>query len=284
MIKNKLHNIKIKEQAIGLFLLFILVVGCNFDNQLPKGFPKEKEFANILADVHFTESAISQMRLRGVSIDEVSNGCYHTVLSKYNLTEEKFDTIVAWYTNQPELYSKVYDEVIAILTEKESRWQLEVKEIKEEVDRLKALKEARNIWDKNNRTIAIDEKDTFDRRVPFSLDVDTIKDAGYRISAFYQFLKGNMVRDVELEIIAMFEDSTLDTINYKIPVSFGSRKSEVNIISDDSLSILNLHGYMLNHDTDDVVNARIKNIEFEYLPFNEDSVITDKQEDLVLEK
>ncbi len=284
MIKSQL-DCKVPLRRVLVFLnIMVFLIGCNLDNRVPKGFPKEKEFAQILADVHFTESAVSQMRLKRKNIDEVSNGCYHSVLSKYNLTEEKFDTIVAWYTNKPELYTKVYDDVIAILTEKESKWQFEVKEIREEIERQKALKEARNIWDKDNRNIIVNDKDSLDRRVPFKFDVDTIKDAGYRISAFYQFLKGNMVRDVELEVVAMYEDSTCDTINYKIPVSFASKKSEVNIASEDSLCIINLQGYMLKHDTDDVINARIKSIEFEYIPFVEDSILQDKSEDLLLER
>ncbi len=284
MIKGKRYYIIEQGQRFSLFLLLFFIVGCSFDNRIPKDFPKEKEFAKILADVHFTESVLSQMRSKNISKDEVANGCYHSVLSKYNLTQEKFDTIVSWYTSHPEMYTKVYDDVMAILTEKEAKWQLEVKEIKEEVERQKALKEARNIWDKKNRNITVNERDTFDLRVPFNLQVDTIKELGYRISAFYQFLKGNMVKDVDLEIVAMFEDSTFDTINYKIPVTFGSRKSEVNIMSEDSLNIIQLYGYLLKHDTDDVVNARIKNIEFEYLPFDDDSIGSNLFEEDLIQK
>ncbi|MCW3786748.1 DUF4296 domain-containing protein [Plebeiibacterium sediminum] len=262
-------------------LLLILLQSCNLENRVPNEFPKEKEFAQILADVHFTESVISQMRLKQRSMNDVANGCYHTVLSKYNLTQEKFDTIVSWYTAHPEIYSKVYDDVVAILTEKEATWQLEVKDIKEEIERQRALKEARNIWEKEKRSLVVQPKDTFDRRIPFNIGVDTINESGYRISAFYQFLKGNMVKEVNLEIIPMYEDSSYDTINYKIPVTFGSRKSEVIVASEDSLKILQIQGYLLKHDTDDVVNVRIKNIEFEYLPIGIDSISIDAPQELL---
>ncbi len=281
-MKGKIFILKLcGYQKILTSLLLIILIGCNFDNRVPKDFPKEKEFAQILADVHFTESVISQMRLKQRSMNDVANGCYHTVLSKYNLTQEKFDTIVSWYTSHPEIYSKVYDDVVAILTEKEATWQLEVKEIKEEIERQRALKEARNVWEKEQRSIVVHPTDTFDRRIPFNIGVDTIKESGYRISAFYQFLKGNMVKEVNLEIIPMYEDSSYDTINYKIPVTFGSRKSEVIVASEDSLKILQLQGYLLKHDTDDVVNVRIKNIEFEYLPLEGDSITMDSSQELL---
>ncbi len=280
-MKGKIFQHKLYGyQKILTSLLLIILIGCNFDNRVPKDFPKEKEFAQILADVHFTESVISQIRLKHRSMNDVANGCYHAVLSKYNLTQDKFDTIVSWYTSHPEIYSKVYDDVVAILTEKEAKWQLEVKEIKEEIERQRALKEARNVWEKEQRSIVVNPIDTFDRRIPFKIGVDTIKESGYRISAFYQFLKGNMVKEVNLEIIPMYEDSSYDTISYKIPVTFGSRKSEVNVESKDSLKILQLQGYLLKHDTDDVVNVRIKNIEFEYLPLEDDSLTMDSPQEL----
>ncbi|MCW3805824.1 DUF4296 domain-containing protein [Plebeiibacterium marinum] len=267
-----MNDNKIGIQRLLIFtLLLVLMASCNMANRVPSGFPKEKEFAQILADVHFSESVISQMRLKKRDMDEVANGCYHSVLQKHNLTQEKFDTVVAWYTSQPEIYTKVYDDVVAILTEKEARWQQEAKGIKEEMERQRKLREARNIWDKENRTIRVTEKDTFDRRVPFEFLVDTINETGYRVSAYYQFKKGNMVKDIALQLIAMYQDSSYDTVKYKIPVTFSSRKVEVEIGLEDSLDIINIKGLLLQHDTLDVVNATIRNIVFEYLPV-EDSV------------
>ncbi len=282
MQKVKKYKVLFHQRIFIFVLLIIFNIGCSIENRTPKGFPDEKEFARILAEVHFGESVVSQMRLKKKGLDDVANGCYHTVLSKYNLTQEQFDTIVAWYTSKPEVYTRVYDDVVAILTENEAKWQMEVKEIKDEIERQRALKEARNVWSKERRTISVNENDTVDRRLPFEIDVDTIQESGYRISAFYQFLKGNEVKKVNMEIITLFNDSSSDTISYRIPVTFGSRKSEVNVICEDSLRVLKLQGYLLNHDTDDVVNARIKNIEFEYLPLINDSVLIDSGEELLI--
>ena len=45
---------------------------------------------------------------------------YRDVLVKHNLTKDKFDTIISWYTAHPKLYLEVYDDVISMLSEKEA--------------------------------------------------------------------------------------------------------------------------------------------------------------------
>lgn len=252
-------------------VLAFCFLSCGFNDKLPEGFPKREQFAQILADVHFSDAVIAEVRVKKRKIDTAANGYYHDVLVKHNLTQEKFDTVVSWYASHPELYKEVYEDVVTLLIEKEAKWQHEVKGVKEEMERLKKEKEARNIWVGNKKIIQVSNKDTFDRELPFNIGVDTIMESGYRISAFYQCLKGNMVKELSLEVVAMYADSSYDTVSYNIPESFNRKKVEVNIGIDDSLNILRLQGYLLKHDTNEVIKVRVKNVEFEYLP-KEDSM------------
>ncbi len=264
MIIRYMQNMQ-KSVLVLILVLAFLVAGCNMD-RIPKGFPDKKEFAEIIADVHFADAVVTEKGLRKKGFDEYTNGYYHDVLAKYKLTENEFDSIVSWYSSRPKLYQEVYEDAVTILTEREARWQHEVREVKEEMEKMERLREERNIWNGNKKLILVNYEDSGDRRVPFDLDVDSIEESGYRISAFYQELKGNMAKELMLEVIALYADSSYDTISYEIPVSFRSEKVELNIGREDSFRILRLQGFLLKHDTNEVIKARIRDVEFEYIP------------------
>ena len=272
------NKIKILILAIGL-----LIAGCN-QNKIPKDFPDKKEFAQILADVHYTEATINQVRSGRRGADSLANSYYRFALEKHNLTKEKFDTVVNWYLSRPEIYQEVYDEAIGLLTEREAKWERKVKEIEEEEERIRKEKEARNVWrDKKNYFVSM--RDTFDRQIPFEINVDTINDAeGYKLSADYQFLKGSKVKNPSVELIAMYEDSTLDTVSYKLATTHLDTKAELQVGLDSGKMILRLNGFLLKHDTLKEIRARIKNIEFEYVKLNDSLPPIKKDIPIKLEK
>ncbi|MGQ1787831.1 DUF4296 domain-containing protein [Saccharicrinis sp. GN24d3] len=254
-----------KTRTIGIVLVVAALLASCKQDRLPNGFPDKDEFAEILSEVHLTEAIINQMRIKNRGIDSTANNYYHHVLAKFNLTQEKFDTIVNWYLAHPEIYQDVYDESIAMLSEKQAEWQREVKGIEDEIERKRKEKEARNVWkDKKNYFISL--KDTFDRRIPFELNVDTIEAESYRVSAFYQFLKGSRVEKPTLEVMAFYEDSTLDTLTYKLHNTHISTKAELMIGLNKDLKILRIEGYLVKHDTMEEIRARIKDIEFVFQP------------------
>ena len=256
---------------IGLILI-VFQTGCT-RQRLPAGFPDKGEFAEILAEVHLTEATINQLRINNSRGKTTANNYYHYVLAKYDLTQEKFDTIVNWYLGYPELYQEVYDESIAILSEKQAEWQREVKGIEEQIERERKEKEARNVW-KNPKNYFISLRDTFDRRIPFDIRVDTIDAQGYRLSAFYQFLKGSRVDRPLIEVMALYEDSTLDTLVYELKNTHNSTKAELTIGLNRDLKVLQMEGFLLKHDTLEELRARIKDVTFEFLP-KPDSLVLD---------
>ncbi len=73
----------------------------------------------------------------------------------------------------------------------EAKWQNEVEGIKEEIEKQKKLRELRNIWTGNKQLISITKEDSINKKVSFKLQVDTISDVGFQVSASYKFLKGN---------------------------------------------------------------------------------------------
>ncbi len=263
-----------KNRIIYTLIVLLVFAGCSWFSPVPKGFPDQKEFAQLLSEIHFTEAVVSQVRTHNRKVNDDAKGYYSDVLQKYDLTQEKFDTIVAWYTSHPQSYQEVYEDVLRILGEKEAKMQNEVEEIKEEMEKQEELRKARNIWNLDKDLIQVSKVDSVNRRVGFDFDVDTIENAGFQLSAFFQFQRGNEIKKASFDVYTLYADSSIDTITYNIPISFNKRKIELDIEPKDTLSILNMKGYLLNHDTSDIVNAKITNIEFVYIP-PEDSLEND---------
>lgn len=253
---------------------------CNLIDRLPEGYPDKEEFALVLTDIHISEATLSQLRIKNREVDKQSAGYYHDVLAKYDLTESKFDSVVSWYLSRPEVYQEVYESVLSNLGQKEAQWQRVVKDQEEIKERRRKAKEARNIWP-HTRKYIITNSDTLDRRIPFSIDVDTIDAKSYRLSAFYQFLKGSIANDPKFEVIAMYKDSSLDTLLYDLPSTFNNTKAEISVGHNKKDTIINLSGFLLNHDTTEIIRARIKQIEFELIPRN-DTIFNDEEDSSTL--
>lgn len=256
------YNQMKKILVLATIVLGLSLLACN-PNKVPKDFPKKDEFAGILADVHAAEAIINQMRITDRGIDTTVNKYYHHVLSKHNLTQQKFDTVVSWYLSHPALYQDVYDKVIALLAENEAQIEREIKLLDEEKERIRKDKLARNIW-KGDKSYFINTSDTIDRRIPFVIEVDTIHAKGYTFSAFYQFLKETKVKESLLQVIALYADSTMDTVSYSLPITHNNTKAELVIGFDTDKKILKMEGFLMEHDTLEQIRARINNIEFEY--------------------
>lgn len=252
-----------KTGVVLILILGLVLTACN-PNRVPKGFPKKDEFAKILADVHQVEATINQFPLSERGVDTTVNKYYNFVLDKHNLTQQKFDTIVSWYLSHPALYQQVYDKVIALLAEKEAQCEREIKAIDDETKRILKQKQARNIW-KTDKNYFVNTTDTFDRQIPFLIGVDTIEARGYSLSASYQFLKESKIKESLIQVIALYADSTMDTITYSTPITHINTKAELKIGFDTDKKIIQLEGFLMKHDTLQQIRANIMNVEFEYV-------------------
>ena len=80
---------------------------------------------NVLYDLHRADGAI-QTAGYNYSHDQEVAGYYKNVLDKHGITQAQFDTSLVWYTNNPQIFNKIYPKVVARLeadfeTEKQIR-------------------------------------------------------------------------------------------------------------------------------------------------------------------
>ena len=103
----KLFNTKIA--CIACILLAI--VGCR-----PRGVLSNREMRNVLYDLHRADGAI-QVAGYNYSHDQEVAGYYKNVLDKHGITQAQFDSSLVWYTDNPQIFNKIYPKVIERLEE-----------------------------------------------------------------------------------------------------------------------------------------------------------------------
>ncbi len=87
------------------------MVGCR-----PRGVLSNREMRNVLYDLHRADGAI-QVAGYNYSHDQEVAAYYKNVLDKHGITQAQFDSSLVWYTDNPQIFNKIYPKVIERLEE-----------------------------------------------------------------------------------------------------------------------------------------------------------------------
>lgn len=256
----------IKKYGIGIAIV-LTVIACGKKVKVPREFPQKEEMAQILADVHFAEATLSQSRDLYHSDENEIPGYYRYVLNKHELTKHDFDTILAWYSAHPHLLKEVYEQTISILSEKEAQFATKPE------DEDKKLKqpfkaEQEDLW-KGERAYKVTKKDTIDRCLPFTLEVDSLNRGFLRLVALYKFDKGDLLKMAKMRMVAAYTDSSADSVDYQIEVSFTEKLGNVSLTIPKDKQVVSISGCLLDHDTSEVTNVNIEDVKLLYIPQKE---------------
>ncbi len=256
----------------GFFFLLIIITAMSCSNQpsVPRGFPKEKEMASILADLYLAEATMNSYPYSyRENLDSKSPAFYKYVLEKHNLSKEQFDTIFAWYTAQPYLYSKVYDRVISILGTREAELKNallkedSLQKISQENERLRMERD--NLWN-GAMVVNLPKRDTVSTVVSFSASLDSVKGGVLKLEARYRFGKENQISSAAMLMMVCYSDSTRDTARYHLDRSFNSKMNLLVLKLSDSLKAVSVKGSLLEYDTLKKVSVEINDIKLSYQP------------------
>jgi hypothetical protein len=111
---------------IGLFVLLCVVVGCR-----PRGILSNREMRDVLYDLHRADGAI-QVAGYNYSHDQEVIGYYKNVLDKHGITQAKFDSSLVWYTDNPQIFNKIYPRVVERL-EADYEMEKQIREVNREL-------------------------------------------------------------------------------------------------------------------------------------------------------
>jgi len=99
-------------------LLFFLVFACS-KNSVPKGILSEKQITPVLVELHLAEAINTQQFTMEVNRNNFKEDLYLSILKKFKLDRNFFETSILYYGKHPDLYKPVYDEVLNRLNEME---------------------------------------------------------------------------------------------------------------------------------------------------------------------
>lgn len=112
------------SKYLKYILLAIVSVAFSYCSNAPDGVVSEKTMENILFDSYIGE-AISESELTTQYETNARDVYMKSVLHKYNVSKQDYETSIAWYSEHLDKYKKIYERVLARLQKEESKLKLE---------------------------------------------------------------------------------------------------------------------------------------------------------------
>jgi len=116
-----------KEYSILYALAFILLsISCNREKMVvPEGMIQGEDFVNLLVEIHITDGIIHKKPLTRMEKEDLTFSYYPGILKKYGLNRAEFDSTIYFYAQYPDEFVKIYDEVLKILSIKETEYPID---------------------------------------------------------------------------------------------------------------------------------------------------------------
>lgn len=209
-----------KQVYLHFLIVFLFFIGCNNDKNREFKLPLPNEMAVIIADVHLAEATLSDNS--ATILSENHKGGFKLVLERYGLDKAGFDSSIAYYSAQPKVYQKIYEDVLAILTERE----MAVRALKD--DSVKVLNEKKdknistaiqNIW-KGDKSIKVNSQDSTRIKAAFEFNVDSILGGEITLKAKYKFnAKATTGKKQQMRLFVTYINGSQDSSLVIVPNS-----------------------------------------------------------------
>ncbi len=121
-----------------IILITITLLSCNNETK-EKPALTPKEFENMLFDIHLADGILSAENIYRTGKLYRPSYYYNSIFEKYNITSEKWDSCVDYYSQNTIAYTQMYDKVIDSLNRLETQYRIKIKEAELEQDTI-------NLW------------------------------------------------------------------------------------------------------------------------------------------
>ena len=113
MLKSYLCKMKIM-----LSILSVLLLACTTcKTEIPSGILFEREFVNMLKEVHLAEAAFELNKSKGtVNAKNTLANSYQSTYKKYDIDTSSFNKSLEYYAKHPEILEEIYSTVLEQLT------------------------------------------------------------------------------------------------------------------------------------------------------------------------
>ena len=100
-----------RKKCFIILCVLLAVVGCR-----PRGVLSNKEMRDVLYDLHRVDGAL-QVAGYNYGHNQELAAYYKAVLDEHGVTQAEFDSSLVWFTDNPQIFNKIYPKVIARLQE-----------------------------------------------------------------------------------------------------------------------------------------------------------------------
>ncbi len=122
-------------RSIGIYIVlvtFIILSGCTTDISMKKEKPPadlipRDTMVNVIVDMHLYDAVIKEMQKEHRNVKRSKVYLYQTVMEKYHITREQFESSLLYYQQDLDEYDKIYDDVIEKLSKMKAEATAETK-------------------------------------------------------------------------------------------------------------------------------------------------------------
>lgn len=188
------------------------MVGCNLFKKNNFSMPTPAKMTQILADVHLAESMVTDSKYEIDSKEH--NRVFSGVLEKHHITKSEFDSAVAYYSANPLVYQKIYENVIEVLTQRE----MAVLAIKDSliVDHAANVDTIRDLW-KGDRFISFNSADSTISKNRFSVAISDSVLNGRLLFSINYGIKTLGIDSFKTQLVVGYTDGSFDSIRVSLP-------------------------------------------------------------------
>lgn len=104
----------VSRKKIGFNVVLCFFVLTSLLSCRPSGVLSSRQMRDILFDLHYAD-AVLQVAGYNYGHDEALAKYYQSVLDKYGVTQAQFDSSLVWYTDNPQIFDKIYPRVMTRL-------------------------------------------------------------------------------------------------------------------------------------------------------------------------
>lgn len=119
------------------------MVGCR-----PDGVLSNKEMRDVLYDLHRMDGAL-QTAGYNYGHDEEVSAYYQSVLDSHGITQAQFDSSLVWFTDNPQIFNKIYPKVVARL-QADFDYQIVLRDERVELKRGEKAKSVKRLGEEDN--------------------------------------------------------------------------------------------------------------------------------------
>ena len=148
-IGNHESRIGSRESGIGMkkwitiLCVALAMVGCR-----PDGVLSNKEMRDVLYDLHRMDGAL-QTAGYNYGHDEEVSAYYQSVLDSHGITQAQFDSSLVWFTDNPQIFNKIYPKVVARL-QADFDYQIVLRDERVELKRGEKAKSVKRLGEEDN--------------------------------------------------------------------------------------------------------------------------------------